>query len=319
MGSSFLMCFFVFSLLFTQSFPTAHIYYGLYGMAMSFFWPPIMGWLSQDIEGARLGKSVSYFNLSWSAGIIVGPLVAGVMSAISPRLPLYTGASLFFVTGTLIVAASFTLPKIRADKEVDLSNDQENTRQDSSTFLRFPGWVGMFTSFVVIGVIINIFPVYARDELFQPKEIIGLLMQSRTFIATFVFIYLGHTTFWHFRISYMISSQIFLACLLLLMRFSSSALILGVLISLVGAVRAHSYTNSVFHGVSGSIKRTGRMAVHESLLAAGLICGSAIGGSLFQYYSMATVYYFCSAVVLFGALVQLALFFILNRVEDHHS
>jgi len=100
--SSFLMCVFVLSIIFIKVFTFAFVYYDLYGIAMSFFWPPILGWLSQDIEGARLGKSMSYFNISWSVGIVIGPFLAGVLSAISPELPLYTGGFLFLLTGMLI-------------------------------------------------------------------------------------------------------------------------------------------------------------------------------------------------------------------------
>ena len=170
----------------------------------------------------------------------------------------------------------------------------------------------MFATFVVIGVIVNIFPVFARDELFLKKEIIGILMQSRTFIGTFIFVILGHTTFWHFRISQMIVWQICLACVIFFMMFISSPLSLALFISLVGSLRAISYSSSFFHGVSGSINRTGRMAIHETLLAAGLICGSSLGGLIYQHYSMATVYSFCAAVVLFGALIQTGLYFLLK-------
>ena len=142
----------------------------------------------------------------------------------------------------------------------------------------------MFTTFVVIGVVISIFPVFARDELMLRKEVIGVLMQSRTFIATFVFILLGHTVF--------------------------------VLIALLGAFRSLSYNNSLFHGVSGSGNRAGRMAIHEALLAAGLIFGSALGGELYQRYSMTAVYGFCAAVVISGAFVQLALHLILRNGQD---
>jgi DHA1 family multidrug resistance protein-like MFS transporter/DHA1 family quinolone resistance protein-like MFS transporter len=311
--SSFLMSVFVLCILFIKVFTFAFVYYNLYGIAMSFFWPPILGWLSRDIEGARLGKSMSYFNISWSIGIVIGPFLAGLLSAISPDLPLYTGSFLFLLTGILIGGASFLLPKIRTDRSIEKANSGETVKADHSTILRFSGWVGMFTTFVVIGVIINIFPIFARDELMLRKELIGVLLQSRTFIATFVFIILAHSTAWHFRISQMVAGQVCLALSIFFMNFTTSTLILAVLIAVMGALRALSYNNSLFHGVSGSINRTGRMAVHESLLAAGLIFGSSLGGLLYENFSMATVYYFCGSTVLFGAILQAGLYFILKR------
>lgn len=315
-GSSIFMCLFILMILYIKVFLYAFIYYDLYGLAMSFFWPPIMGWLSQDVEGTRLGKSMSFFNLTWSGGIIIGPLLAGILSAISPEIPLYVGSALFFLTGLIIAGGSIFLPRIRSDRGIDLSQEGETGRVDMSTVLRYPGWIGLFTTFVVIGMIINIFPVYARDELLLKKELIGLLMQSRTFIATFVFIFLSQTTFWHFRISPMIIGQIFLACLVVLMNFTSSPLVLAFLIAFIGALRALSYNSSIFHGVSGSINRTGRVAIHESLLAVGLIFGSSLGGLIYQKYSMTVVYFFCGAIVFFGVVMQSGIYLLLKTPNN---
>ncbi len=314
-GSSFFMSFSVLSILFTKAFAFTFLYYDLYGIAMSFFWPPIMGWLSQDIEGTKLGKSMGYFNLSWSAGLIIGPFLAGILSAISVEIPIYVGGFLFLLTGILIAVGSFLLPKIRSDRSIEVSREDGTFRKDTSTFLRFPGWIGMLTTFIVIGVVINIFPVFARDELLLRKETIGLLMQSRAFLAAFVFVFLGHTAFWHFKISYMTLGQVCLAFIIFFMNFTSSPLILAALIAMIGALRAHSYNSSVFHGVSGSIARTKRMAVHESLLAAGLIFGSSLGGLIYQKYSMTAVYYFSAAVVMSGVLLQLGLYRLLQKKE----
>jgi predicted MFS family arabinose efflux permease len=316
MAATFLMSIFILLVTFSKSFWQAYAGYSLYAVAMSFFWPPIMGWLSRDTEGAQLGKRMSYFNISWSIGLIIGPLIAGVLSARSPELPLYAGSLLFFATGLLIVAGSALLPRIRADRGTDSPQRSQKLKTDESTFFRFPGWVGMFTTFVVIGVVISIFPVFARDELMLRKEVIGVLMQSRTFIATFVFIILGHTVFWHFRIAPMVLGQVGLAIVVFAMNFTTSPPVLAVFISLLGAFRSLSYSNSLFHGVSGSVNRAGRMAIHEALLAAGLIFGSAFGGELYQRYSMTAVYGFCAAVVISGAFVQLALYLILRNGQD---
>ncbi|HEB30579.1 MAG TPA: MFS transporter [Spirochaetes bacterium] len=312
-GSTFFMCLFILLVLFSKAFMSAAVFYNLYGIAMSFFWPPIMGWLSLDIEGSRLGKSMSYFNIAWSLGIIIGPTLAGILSAVNPELPLYAGSALFLLNGIIVTAASFLMPSIRTDKNIDLPDNGDSPKTDTSTILRFSGWVGLFTTFVIIGVIINIFPIYARDELLLRKEVIGLLMLSRSFIAVFVFILMGHSVIWHFRILPMAIGQVCLAGVMVFMIFVSSPPVLALSISLVGAFRAFSYNGSVFHGVSGSINRTGRMAVHEAVLAGGLIFGPLFGGLIYQKNSMNAVYSFCAIVVALGVLLQVGLYFFLKR------
>ena len=66
----------------------------------------------------------------------------------------------------------------------------------------------------------------------------------------------------------MIEGQLCLACVILTMVVFSSPFVLALQLALMGALWALSYNNSLFHGVSGSINRTGRMAIHEALLAA---------------------------------------------------
>jgi DHA1 family multidrug resistance protein-like MFS transporter/DHA1 family quinolone resistance protein-like MFS transporter len=311
-GASLLMCVFVLLILFTKVFEVAFIYYAFYGIAASFFWPPIIGWFSQDIEGAKLGKTMSYFNFSWNAGLILGPFLAGVLSAVKSELPLYAGGLFYFITGTLIATASLMLPKIKLDRGSVMSSDEQTPKVDGSTILRFPGWIGMFIAFGLSGVVMNIFPVFAVEELLLRKEIIGVLMQSRNYIAVIVFILLGHSVFWHFKISIILTCQVVLACLFFSMNFISSPVVFAVYISLIGGIRAFSYTSSLFHGISGSINRAGRIAVHEVLLNAGLIFGSAMGGLIYQNFSMTVVFYFCSSIAMLGALLQTGLYFLLR-------
>ena len=314
-GASLSMCLFVLLILFTRVFEVAFIYYALYGIAASFFWPPIIGWFSQDIEGAKLGKTMSYFNFSWNAGLILGPFLAGVLSAFNSELPLYAGAMFFFITGTLITAASLMLPQIKLDRGNASSDDEQTPKVDDSTILRFPGWIGIFTAFGLSGVVMNIFPVYAVEELLLRKEIIGILMQSRNYIAVIVFILLGHSVFWHFKISIIIACQVVLACLFFSMNSISSPVIFAMYISLIGGIRAFSYSSSLFHGISGSVNRAGRIAVHEVLLNAGLVFGSAMGGLIYQNFSMTVVFYFCSFIAMTGALLQTGLYFMLGKKD----
>jgi len=186
---------------------------------------------------------------------------------------------------------------------------------DSSTILRFPGWIGIFTAFGLSGVVMNIFPVFAVEELLLRKEIIGVLMQSRNYIAVIVFILIGHSVFWHFKISIILTCQVVLACLFFSMNFISSPVIYAVYIALIGGIRAFSYSSSLFHGISGSVNRAGRIAVHEVLLNSGLVFGSTMGGVIYQNFSMTMVFYFCSSIAMIGVLLQAGLYFVLKEKE----
>ncbi|MBT3381858.1 MAG: hypothetical protein HN742_04410 [Lentisphaerae bacterium] len=82
---------------------------------------------------------------------------------------------------------------------------------------------------------------------------------------------------------------------------------IAVLLVLMAVFAAQSYSSSLFHGVSGSIRRASRMAIHESLLSAGLFVGSCLGGQIYESSGMVALYSFCAVALLACAVAQAGL------------
>jgi MFS family permease len=302
--ASFFECLFIAMILLTRNLTLLCGLYALFGMSISFFWPPLMGWLSHGKEGPELSRLMARYNFSWSMGSIISPYLTGLLSERNTSLPLFTGCLLFLFAGSLIAAASLAVPKIRADRAVYMKNREKVNSDGQGTPLRFPAWIGVLTTYTTIGVIVNIFPLYALNALEMSKRSVGLIMQNRALFGMIGFVIMGRTSFWHFRPAQMLIGQIALIIFTMLLMAAHSALILSSLISCIGFSMAVSYFNSMFHGVSGSENRSGRMAIHESLISCGLILGSVVGGLIYQRFSMTYVYLFCAAFVLFGAVFQ---------------
>ncbi len=313
MISSFLMACSVSSILLIKDFSYVYLLYGFWGLSMSLFWPSIVGWLSQGFEGKRLGRVMSNYNFSWGVGISISPFLAGFFSSLDRRLPLIAGSILFIVTTLLIVGASLTLPLIKNDRWIDVINKEEAKKLDKSTPLRFPAWIGIYSSYVVIGVVLTVFPLYGRQVLGYNEKTIGLLLQERAIFAALGFIILGRVTFWHFNWKQIVVGQILLAVTMYLFIYIKSKLLIGSFLAIIGFLMALSYFNSVFHGVSGSPKRSSRMAINEAILSSGMITGSSLGGVIYERYSMSTVYTFCSLLAFFIAIVQLIMIFIFYK------
>ena len=73
------------------------------GAGTAFFWPPLMGWLSAGLEGQALSRATGIYNLSWSVGCIISPMLTGYLSSRDASYPLlmgimsYLSAFVFFV------------------------------------------------------------------------------------------------------------------------------------------------------------------------------------------------------------------------------
>lgn len=283
------------------------VLYGFLGLTASLFWPPMMGWLSVNIEGAELSRTMGRFNLCWSAGAIIGPVLAGRLSEIDPRLPIYFGCALCLVTSFLILGAIMTLSGLGHDDHAHAEERMVVNGNEGGTFLRFPAWLGVFTSYAVIGVIISVFPISGQRDLHISKSAVGILFFVRALISTIWLGIMGRTRFWHFRGKPMVISMLSFGLTMVWMAVARSVFLVGFLLALTGIFGAQNYANSLFHGVSGSTRRSLRMAVHESLLTAGLIFGSVSGGMIYQRYSTVMVYIFCSALLFASAAGQMIL------------
>ena len=88
---------------------------------------------------------------------------------------------------------------------------------------------------------------------------------------------------------------------------AASLPVLALSLALIGPLISLGFSYSFFHGASGSSRRATRMAIHEALLASGLIAGSAVGGQVYQYYSMNAVSVFCAALIGVAMAIQLLL------------
>ena len=291
----------------TERILLTYLFYALAGVAMSLFWPPLMGWLSYGLEGPALNLAISRFNLSWSLGMVVSPFITGLLSERSPELPIYTAAGIFFGISLLVLTASLTLPVIRCDRFREPRTGRRETAPELGTPLRYPAWAGLLTTYFVLGVIFNVFPLFATERLEISKSLVGVILLFRALAAAGAFVVLGRISFWHDRPVYMLGTQGAIALVVLGLLVSGRLAAIVPLLALIGALSSSSYVASILYGVSGSSRRSTRMAVNESLLALGVICGSICGGMLYQNVGMTSVYGLSIGLLAAGLGVQLVL------------
>lgn len=305
-AASFGMAVFSFFILKSTSILWLYIFSSLFGFITAMFWPPLEGWLSEGYEGADLNKREGKFNLSWSAALTVSPYIAGLMIERSLTLPLIftIGVYILLFSSFLFVSTFFLKTDPRRSKEEEAGGGGSG----KSTFLRYIAWMGIFSSYLINGVVLFVFPLYAREVLGIQESYIGLLFLLRALFSTAVFVYMSRTVWWHFNRLQMIAVQLTLILFCFALPFIRGWSTLAVMFSFFGILFAFQYSNSLFHGVSGSVNRERRMAVHEGVLTAGLIIGAVGGGVLYQVYGIRTVFTAAALslfVILFSQLIYI--------------
>jgi MFS family permease len=302
-------------MLLVRSLPLLFLLYGLFGFSLSLFWPPLMGWLSYGKEERALNTTLGRFNLSWSGGNIIAPFLAGFLLQQGISVPFRVAALIMTVICLIVLTVSLIVPGIRQDRQRESIRRDEEKPEDRSTPLRYPAWVGLFASYVILGITMSIFPLYLREEIGLTETRIGLLLLIRALFSTLGFLILARLSFWHFKSWLMILSQGLIIVVVAVIAAVRTFPGLSLVLALFGLLFSLSYDNSLFHGVSGSLRRSTRMAVHESLLTAGMIAGPAIGGILYQSGRFTRVLVFGCAVVAAAAAAQAALVLIFRKIK----
>lgn len=302
----------VIAMLFSQTAVFMFVLYGLFGLITALFWPPLMGWISEGLESSELNKMMGFFNLSWSTGLVISPYLGGLLLELNIDYPLVFSAGVygFLTIGLFLVPVLFpSIVRQGSDSKIGISV------ADSSTYLRYIAWLGNFTGYIIYGVLLFVFPLYAREELLFTESSIGLLLLFRALFSTFIFVFAGKIIWWHFKWAYILVLQFFMILFTLFISFTEAWISFVFALSIFGILFAAQYSSAIFHGVSGSIYREKRMAIHEAVLTVGIILGAVGGGVIYQHWGMAAAFNSAgaAAVIIFVFQIIILVFLKNNR------
>ncbi len=259
------------------------------GIGTAFYWPPLMGWLSAGLEGAALNRATGIYNLSWSTGSIISPMLTGYLSSRNASYPLLLGILSYLTAFAFFVLHRHHPMLVQAGRGGGAGGAggggpaAEAGRVGNGTVLRYPAWIGVACTWVGVGLILNIYPLAAEEVLGLDREKIGMLLLLRALATTLTMSLLGFCRFWHFQPRQLLVGHLAMGLAMLGLGLVRSVPAVAGLLILSGMMTGHAYTNSLFHGVSGSHDRTFRMAVHEILLSTGAVAGAMLGGVVYQH------------------------------------
>lgn len=296
--------------LFVQGLVQAFVAYAAYGFILAFFWPQVMGWLSKGYEGAQLNRATSLFSFSWSVGGIFSSYIAGVLSERGKLLPIMLSAGLFGFNALFVLVSHRFLPDDETETE---QSRRVSDTEDRSTPLRYPAWLGAFLIYTVMGVMFNVFPVFARDRLAISESSIGLILTIRASATALGFFVLGRVTILQFNRAALPILTAVSSLIVVLLVFQRGAAGFAVCFGIIGFLQAAMYNNSLFYATSGALDRDKRASIHEALLTFGQVVGSISGGALYQQFSMPVVFASLAGLLGAGTAIQSSMVF---RLRD---
>ncbi len=280
------------------------IFHCLFGLAMALFWPRIMGWLSWGVEGKDLGRTMGRFNFSWAFGGILAPFLGGFLVEVDPRLPFVVAMALLIVTGLLMPLGSKLFPRLKERQPATPVEEEQVPGVSGPTPLRNPARLGVAGAYFLMGVLLFIFPAYAKESLGFSETLSGSFLLVRLAVATLGFSLWGRWTFWHFRFWPLIAGMTSLLALIVLFPLGTAPWHFYLLFAVVGFVFSFLYSYALFHGVAGSRNRERSTTIHEAVLNVGLFFGTALGGWVSQTWSMTMAFVMVGGGILATLVLQ---------------
>lgn len=280
-------------------------------ISMSMFWPTIQSWLSQGLDKENLVKSLTNFNVCWSAGLTLGFLSAGFLFSLNQKAPFIFGVFLVAVVILLLFKQPvFSEIRDKPARKVFLGTEKE--RPESARKFLGIAWCANFVSWYIVGLVRNLFPKLG-SELGFSSSAIGFFVFLMFLAQTMVFFILGKTTRWHYRLLPIVLFQILAILALLVPVLTSTAAYFIFAMVFLGLSSGMTYFSSLFYSLYGFIDKGKKSGIHEAFLGTGALFGPLIGGIVAHRFGIRAPY--VAAALLLVAAITLEL--ILSR--RHHQ
>lgn len=276
------------------------------GVGMAFFWPVLEAWMSDVGSHEDIRRGLGGFNVSWSAGGCLGPLIGGLLYTASSTLAFMCAA-----VGSCFVAYLALLHRHQASEApvepLTIPHSNETVRVSQPVLYGI--WIANFTSWFAIAEIRILFPKLAVSRLGMDPWVVGTLIFTLGLALTVMFYLMGRSTRWHRSKQPLVYSQFLIALFLLMLTVSDSALALGLLFAGLGAGCGVTYSYSLYYSIIGSLSRGTASGRHEMVIGLGSLLGPFVGGGLAELLHTQRAPYALGAVlVLVSLAVQGQLF-----------
>ena len=294
------------SLLFSFSSQIYHLYLSmlLLGIAGAMFWPTLEAWIAEKESKRTLIQKMALFNISWSAGLAIGPLIGGILFGINFKLPFYFA---LIVSVLVLPILFYKTPKVSVATKSKSFTDKTFLPEDRPDSFSLYIKISRMANFILClctGMVWYIFPKLGTQLQISPS-FLGLLMFTLSLSRVLTFYGLGRVHQWHYRIFPLALFQLIAAVGLIIVFVTSSLPFFFLAFVFIGVGLGMTFSSSLFYSVNVPTRKGPSAAMHETVLMSGFLLGPLIGGAVAQEFSLRAPYLVVAAIVVVGIFAQL--------------
>ncbi len=298
------------------------------GMAMS--WPAFYAWVGTERDENKRQRNLAFFNIAWSLGFTIGPLIAGPMYDFDFRLPYIM---IFFVSILSFIFLLFIQHEnthYDVENHVSVNNNDCGEEETNKMFL-YPFWVGVFLANLMVVIPRSTYAEHLKRMvengelrfLFE-KTVSSILTGDpatkfswpsamMAFATAGMFLLFAWTYFWKHRISLLIISQAICAITFFLLSETKSILLICLSFAIIGANHGLTFFASTYYSVNNPVLRHRRASINEGLVGLGGVVGSIIFGFLVEKYGVTISYKYISLLVAIVIFIEILIFNLLHK------
>ena len=264
----------------------------LTGIAMSFFalaWPAMQSWLGAQPDQEKRTRSFSYLNLAIGLGLIVGPLVEGILYQVNFR----AAFAAVLVLGALAAALLFTLPREKdyfTAPPCPVTEKAESTPELNSGLSEiylYCGWLTNMLGWGLTGAVRTVYAGRLNDlverhvlVLFSPGSSWQFPMAQHAASASALYsalqatlslgyfaaiLVLGRTTRWQHRLSVLVALEVVLGLSIWILAGGRSLAVIFACHAALGAFTGFGYLGSQCYSAANPALKHRRIAIQEGL------------------------------------------------------
>jgi MFS family permease len=284
-------------------------------LGMALVWPALHSWLGAERNTRLRTRRMGAFNIAWSMGLAVGPLLGGALYEIDYRLPFIA----VFAMGAVSALLLWTVPPETPHVPEPETPEVDRHERASLERLILSAWVANGLGWALVIVTRMVFPKRV-DELVDANALRILFESDPPLLLTYgaarlysvpafllsfascaVFVLMGRTHWWHGRFWVLAVLQVLAAGSIWVLGATHSYAVMLGCFALVGINCGACFFASTFYCTADPAQKHRRLAVNEGIVGLGGFVAPLGFGWLADTRGMAASFQWAPALV--GALL----------------
>ena len=280
------------------------------GIGMALFWPTYEAWLAERKGAESLIQRITTFNLFWTVGITIGPMIASYLyQGTSPILPFYLAGGFSLINWICLKFQTILTGQNRRSL-VPPAPIEAPPHSAHHIYLKIAR-IANFASWFSLGIVRHIAPKLTV-EVGIPAKAFGnlILVLGVTQLLGFLWVGTNQAARWHYRFSPLIGVQILAAIAFLMIGSLPYGRYWTFAFAAIGFSGAVTYFYSMYYSLHAQQDKGNKSGGHEAVLGSGLLLGPLLGGmSADSRLGVSSPYFLCAVVISVCSVVESRIWF----------